>query len=265
MSLQVIVNGRPIDTYSHKNKTYIEGWKGSEYEIQYRNESANRVKIVVSVDGLNVCSGDKNWERGYVVDAFQTLKIPGWRKDSGNVAKFVFSSVGKSYNQHNDSGDVANIGVIGCKVFVEKPKIQVSWMPNQFHYHYHYPRYPWYQTTGVYYNNPGINLNTQNINVKDDGHMGVACSYSMDSYSGPEERTIGGPFPQNSVGTGWGENKKFDTKEVNYEFCDTPSEVILIYYDDRRGLERRGINLKEKYSHFHEPNAFPSDGCPPPK
>ena len=280
MSLQVIVNGRPIDTYSHKGKTYIEGWKGSEYEIQYRNDSAHRIKIVVSVDGLNVVSGDRNWEKGYVVEPYQTLKIPGWRKDSGNVAKFVFSSVGKSYNQHNDSGNVANIGVIGCKIFAEKAKVQFSWSPNQYHYHYYY--YPHWTPTWYGWGNTtaGINLNTsQTANVKDDGHS-VNCSYTMDSFSELDSYSepimdesgfssgagVLRSMPQNSVGTGWGENKKFETQEVSYEFLDTPLQTILIYYDDRRGLERRGINLKEKYSHFHEPDAFPSDfGCPPPK
>jgi hypothetical protein len=72
---------------------------------------------------------------------------------------------------------------------------------------------------------------------------------------------------KNAVGTGWGTNKQFQTRDVNYQFTTTASETFLIYYDDRRGLERRGIDL----SHYRrprqpEPQAFPgSVGCPPPK
>src|SRR5580765_4744887 len=92
MALKVLVKNRPIDNYFHQGKTYIEGRKGSEYELEYTNPTAHRQKIIVSVDGLNVCSGDNNWEKGYVVEPYQNLIIPGWRKDSDNVAKFIFSS-----------------------------------------------------------------------------------------------------------------------------------------------------------------------------
>src|SRR4051812_41477867 len=99
------VNGRAIDEYFKDNMMYVEGRKGSNYEIVVVNNTVIRKKFVVSVDGLNVISGDKTWERGYVIGPYQTLKIPGWRVDADKVAKFIFSSVNASYNQHNDSGD----------------------------------------------------------------------------------------------------------------------------------------------------------------
>jgi len=269
-TLSVLVNGRHVDTYNHQGKTFIEGRKGSQYAIKYRNNSRNRVKIVVSVDGLNVVSGDKNWERGYVVEPFGSITVPGWRKDSDNVAQFEFSSIKSSYNQHNDSGDAANIGVIGCRVHVEKPQLYTSnWIfynpPINYHHHYNYP-YNWTTTVGYNGGNGSGDIGSIN-NTLDDGHTVLNCSYTMDCAPIAQACAEASPLrsvPQNSVGTGWGENKTFETKTVNYEFYETPRETLLIYYDDRRGLERRGIRLADRQTYQHEPNAFP-DGCPFPK
>ena len=65
--LSILVNGREIDTYLKDGKIYVEGRRGKEYEIQYQNYFPKRQKIVLSVDGLNVITGDSTWERGYIL------------------------------------------------------------------------------------------------------------------------------------------------------------------------------------------------------
>src|ERR1700693_4611974 len=134
VELCVQVNGRTVEEYKHKGKVYIEGRRGSKYEIFLRNDSAKNRMFVLSVDGLNVITDDKNWERGYVLRPWQSVAIPGWRKDANNTAHFNFSSVGKSYNQHNFEGDKANVGVIGLMVFDEKVAQVV--IPNQYYQHF---------------------------------------------------------------------------------------------------------------------------------
>ncbi len=285
----VRVNGRHIDKYYKDDKWFVEGRKGSSYEIEFNNNSSQRKKIVVSVDGLNVVSGDNDWEQGYVVEPHQRLVIPGWRKDAGNVAKFIFSSLKGSYNQHNDVGNKLNIGVIGCRVFDE-----VVEQKHPYHYHYHYnnpyyispyyipyyispyyipyytyPTYvvPWNDGVGIgssigggyttltgggSYNNlsdSAVNLNTFNsagpasvaCEVKSDPFIGtMQCSYTCDNHSGPIGANLNQnsiqPTPQNAVGTGWGENKQFQTHDVNYQFSknysEDWSEEVLIYIKD---------------------------------
>lgn len=157
------VKGRVVDEYKHHGKTYIEGRKGSDYTLEFYNGTAIRRKIVVSVDGLNITTGDANWISGYVVDPYGTISIPGWKINSAKAAKFEFNSVPKSYNQHNDSGDKANVGVIGCLVFDEIPapvKIVNNYIPVYDYYHprprpyrdyywgYHYWDNPAYQGCG---------------------------------------------------------------------------------------------------------------------
>jgi hypothetical protein len=266
----VLINGRKIDQYTHQNKTFVEGRKGSEYTLYFQNSSSTRKKVVFSVDGLNILSGDKNWESGYVINPWQTAIIPGWRKDSGNVAKFLFSSVDSSYNQHNDSGDKGNIGVIGAMVFEEKqyPKSVYTYTPN-YNFHYHYDNC-WQPSQTPYYP-PGVR--TFNVN-NTAGVFGssIACSFNEGSplISTKEidySSVIGSKVEDGPLGTGWGENKTFETKEVSYEFLSSPAATMMIYYDSRSNLIRRGINVKEPNYNPPEPQAFPGyrDGCPTPK
>src|ERR1700722_14494835 len=144
-SLALLVRGRAIDTYRHNDKTYVEGRKGTPYEIQFYNSSPERRKIIVSVDGLNITTGDKTWDQGYIVEPYQTATIPGWRKSGTNTAEFEFSSLKGSYNQHNISGEASSVGVIGCKVYSEKVK-PVPKPVEHHYYHHHSPiyYYPYY-------------------------------------------------------------------------------------------------------------------------
>jgi len=283
-TLSLLVNGRHIDEYLHDGKCYVEGRKGSEYSLYYRNMTARRQKVVASVDGLNVMSGDTTWNRGYVVDPWGTITIPGWRKDSGNVAAFEFSSRRGSYNQHNDAGDSRNIGVIGCRVFNEvvKPPPRPLY---SYHYHYSNPA-PFHPN--CYWNNytPDLNISWGSTSAPDnlggggggtssahnlgggggnapEPHIGAACMRSVDNMNVNWVETQLG-FP--NIGTGWGDNMSFDTVDVYYVFEPNVFAELVLYYDDRRGLLNRGIRLREdRVSPQAFPNAFPSDGCPAPK
>src|SRR5438270_10763894 len=88
----VRVNGKTAHEFQHQGNTYIEGRRGSTYTLEYTNPTNRRVLIVPSVDGLSVMDGkpasDKS--RGYVVDAWGTVAIPGWRIDDNSVAQFEF-------------------------------------------------------------------------------------------------------------------------------------------------------------------------------
>ena len=249
--LMVLVNGRVVDEYKHENQYFIEGRKGSEYVVRYRNCTSFRQKIVVSVDGLNVMSGDNTWEKGYVVNPYQVVDIPGWRKDSDNVAAFKFSSVRGSYNQHNETGKVQNVGVIGCRVYLQKPTPVPAVPAVPVYHHYHWNVQPSY--------NPPYHWTCNTMGSTGGNSMGLpATSFNSMATVADVDVSVSA-----NVGTGWGDNKQFNTINVNYEFEQNIHSQLLLYYDDIKGLRNRGINVKEKY--YSVPNAFPgSDGCPPP-
>lgn len=273
IELFVKVKGRYIDEYRKDGKTYVVGFKGSNYELEVKNKSSTRVKAVLSVDGLNILTGDTDWEKGYVVDAYASIIIPGFLIDGKKAASFEFNSIGKSYNQHNDSGDKANVGVIGCMVFDEEVKPYV--VPNQYIY---YPN-PWLPYG--YWNYPYTCNNLQNASSL-GGAIGASQSLNLSqnsndtfnaSVKGIETPTVAfvacaSPEPvEQSIGTKWGKEVEFKTREVSYDFKKAAACEIAIFYDSKKGLERRGIRLETKYTPKQEPNAFPGyrKGCPFPK
>lgn len=131
LEINVLVLGRPVQKYFHDNKVYIEARKGSEYTIQLVNKGYKRLLANVTVDGLSVMDGkegDLTKQTGYVVGAWSTVTIPGWRLDNNSVAAFKFGESGGSYAAK--IGKPRNVGVIGVAVFEEK-QTPVDYFYNQ--------------------------------------------------------------------------------------------------------------------------------------
>ena len=112
--------GRVLPTYSHRGRTYVLGSVGQRYLVRVRNGSPGRVEVVVSVDGRDVRDGGASeWsKRGYLVDAYTTVTIDGFRLSQDAVAAFRFSTVPRSYAALQ--GDSRDAGVVGVAVFRER-------------------------------------------------------------------------------------------------------------------------------------------------
>ena len=84
------------------------------------NHTDGRVLVVMSVDGVNILSGETAGydQRGYIFDAHQSYLLKGWRKSLSEVADFTFTRLPQSYAAL--TGRPANVGVIGIAVFYEK-------------------------------------------------------------------------------------------------------------------------------------------------
>jgi hypothetical protein len=89
--------------------------------LRLRNRTAERLLLVLSVDGVNVISGaTAAWNQvGYVLGPWQQTDITGWRKSEREVAAFEFSALEQSYAARTGRPD--NVGVIGMAVFRERP------------------------------------------------------------------------------------------------------------------------------------------------
>ena len=81
-----------------------------------------RVLAVMSVDGVNVVSGDtaSPSQSGYVLDACECADINGWRKSLARTAAFYFTELPDAYAARTGRPD--NVGVIGVAVFRERPQ-----------------------------------------------------------------------------------------------------------------------------------------------
>jgi hypothetical protein len=113
------VTGERLPIYGHRAERWVAGVPGHRYSISVHNRSEGRLLAVMSVDGLNVLSGEAaGWkQRGYVFGAGEQYEISGWRKSLERIAAFEFASVPDSYAARTGQPD--NIGVIGVALFRE--------------------------------------------------------------------------------------------------------------------------------------------------
>jgi len=119
----VSINGRALTEYYHLDgKSYIEGRAGSEYQLNFRNNTFEDVLVVMSVDGLCVLDGKSAGlsSPGFVVKSNDMITVPGWKStEATNVlSAFRFNSIYSS--RAIQSGNAPkNAGVIGWMVFEE--------------------------------------------------------------------------------------------------------------------------------------------------
>lgn len=105
---------------------WVAGVPGQSFGVEFIVPDSGRYKAVASIDGLNIMTGDPSAgdhsERAWVINraaAPGANVIPGWYRDSGTVADFVFSDDAFSYSNLSGQG-TANTGVIAVRYFYER-------------------------------------------------------------------------------------------------------------------------------------------------
>jgi hypothetical protein len=120
--LQVVDRGTgaPLQVWWRNGRTYVAGQPGSPYGLRVINRSPSRILVVLSVDGVNVVTGETAGfnQRGYVIAPFQSHDINGWRKSQSEIAAFDFAPQSRSYATR--TGRPFDVGVIGIAVFKER-------------------------------------------------------------------------------------------------------------------------------------------------
>jgi len=294
IELDVLVNQRPVRQFGHAGKTFIEAKVGSEYSLRIRNNNSYRVLAVVSVDGVDVISGKEASYNGsgYIIEAYSSVDIKGYRKDLESVGAFKFTKKKKSYAKEV-SGSTQNVGVISLAVFSEKIKPQ----PVTTVHHYHpvytdswlvrpyrpYPTWEWpsyttydshnvnsvdknYTTTTYSCNASnlagGTRLTSYNAGeetkspLRRSGARG--CSASLDSIP------TASAAPDFTVGSTWGQQVQHKVVNVEFERASTTPMVTMdIYYDSREQLEEIGIDFA-KQPKVALPRGFPAGFATPP-
>ena len=310
VEMTVHVKGRPITEYNHRGQTFVEGRDGSEYEIEIRNRTAGRIEAVLSVDGLSVIDGKPAGasSSGYMIDAGQTVLIPGWKLDDSTVAKFAFAGKGESYATKM-TGDSRNNGVIGVMAFSEKYVAPKNYYGSARSYGPVYasgassldmyngdptsrrlsPDWtfdPMSRGIGAY---PSVSLKqvdncysalaqtASDINFFTKKlARGLSAPSSHESLSSNPTNSVEDDYycsasaaagsAVNSLGTAFGEATSFETSEVEFERGDLICMMVM-YYDEAKGLTARGIQLAKPKRQQSVPDAFPAmsaEGCEPP-
>jgi hypothetical protein len=225
--------GEHVSAWTHQGRLYVAGTPGEKYSVLVTNRTAARVLTVVSVDGVNVITGETATpgQSGYVLEPRGRVDINGWRKNMSEVAAFVFTALPDSYAARTDRPD--HVGVIGVAVFRE----------------YQPPR----PSAALQQPAPFAEPEARRSDAAESANgAGARDSASAPAASGLLRAM---PKPEEKLGTGHGEREGSAAQWTKFHRAsERPGELISIYYDSRANLLARGIIPPAPRA---EPNPFP--------
>ena len=222
---------------------YLEAKEGSRYEIVLQNRTRDRLGVVVTVDGLNVISGERagGGDRMYVLDPWGSTTIRGWRTSLSDVRRFTFVDERTSYAARSGKAN-GRMGWIEVKAYRERGQA--------------YP-YPLRQGPDPWYRRDSPSLEDKDEAratpfpaepyAEDAAREEAAPAKRADR---PEEGTASGrvappaAMPERSrafPGTGWGARTDDPVTVVGFEPETTAAECVTLRYEYAPTLRALGI------------------------
>ena len=291
--------GQALPIVWHQGRAYVAGQPGRRYALALRNMTADeRVLAVMSVDGVNVVTGDtvSDSQSGYVFGAGERYEINGWRKSQSQIAAFEFTALENSYAAR--TGRPGNVGEIRVALFRENVPVRA-------------PAYEPYQ--------PPVSQSSREdkSTAKPEGLFGSASSSSARRDAAPmppapsapsapapavrnesarasSESTSVQSKPAASItpgaadksreaeapatpatlakrqteklGTAHGRREQSYTEHTSFQRAQSqPNEVLVIYYDSRENLIAQGVlprpRLAMQNSCSRRDNGYAPDPC----
>jgi hypothetical protein len=250
--------GERLTPYRHDGKLYVAGTPGDRYAVELRSRRGERVLTVLSVDGVNVLTGQTaaTLQSGYVIDGWQSYSINGWRKSMEDVAQFVFTALPNSYAAR--TGRPGHVGVIGVAVYREKPvapePVAVA------------PQVPSWRD-GFGRNEAQTSSAASDSALKSESELGKSVGTESNRPAAAPARAerradqagslAASEMKSKKLGTGHGAREHSPTRHTEFvRNSDTPDEIVTIYYDSRASLVARGIIPQPRIA---EPTPFPGN------
>lgn len=236
--------GRTLPVYQHEGRHYVVGKPGNEYQIRVRNRSGADVLAVMSVDGVNVVSGETaSWSQtGYVLGRYQGFDVKGWRKSLERTAAFYFTEHENSYAARTGRPD--HLGVIGVAMFRRRAEPEALIQRER--------RSDSRQEAPSTGGSAGASAESSAPRAALDG---VARRPPAPSTQPSEKST--------SLGTGHGRSEASRVTYTSFERATVhPGEVIAIHYDTYSNLVAMGVIRAPQIA---RPTPFPGQFVPDPR
>lgn len=130
-------NGREYKQHDVKGEKVIAVKKNENFEILFKNNTDKLVQVRISIDGLDILTGEKAninpYGKMFSVDAKSTMTLSAWPETYDGGARLVFTDKGNSVAEHVLK-DVNSIGLIAAAVFIEEPKPNYITWTNPYFY-----------------------------------------------------------------------------------------------------------------------------------
>ena len=230
--------GRTLPLHEFRGRSYVAGEPGNRYAVALHNRTGERVLAVLSIDGVNVVTGQTASERqsGYVLGPYERAEIRGWRKNLSEVAEFYFTELPDSYAARTGRPD--DVGVIGVAVFRERVRHVAPPSPPIARDETRRNRY------GAQAPAPAVG-----------SRAAEAAAKSSDAVAEQE------------LGTGHGDRRYDPVATTEFVRASTrPAQLTAIWYDAYEALVDRGIIRKPRWGRpGREPDPFPIGFAPDPR
>jgi hypothetical protein len=214
VGVSVEIDGRGVPLYPSPDgadRSYVEARAGASYAVNLANRTGDRLGVLLTVDGLNAISGERDAGRGrlYVLGPWERMTVRGWRTSLSDVRRFNFVDERASYAARSGKAN-GRMGWIETAVFRERRR---------------YVARPWLEEpTGP----PATVMPDADAPAaKAEG----APSASARAYEG------GRSYP----GTGWGPATEDHAVVVSFEPEAAPAERVTLRYEYRTALLALGV------------------------
>ena len=231
-------DGGVLTTYGKGGRHWVVGTPGQEYSLRVCNTTGGRILAVMSVDGVNVITGDtaSPAQSGYVLDARDCADVSGWRKSLAQTAAFYFADLPDSYAAR--TGRPANAGVIGVAFFRERPQPIASSPPLG-------------KIAASRHDEPASRQESAS------GTRAADTVTSAEAVAPREDMARGAPAPLAKLGTGHGRSETSLAQVTHFEReSEYPTAAITLHYDRRENLIAMGVLPVPTIARM--PNPFPS-------
>jgi len=229
VDVSVRVDGSTTPLYAKSgtwDRRYFQAFKGRNYSLVLHNNTGRRVGVLIAVDGLNVVNGERSSLRGtepmYVLDAYETATIRGWRTSLDDVRRFVFVDEERSYAERTGqaNGDMGWIRVLAFNE--QRPFVWRDLNPVK--------PYEQDDSDGARRDEP----RAQAMPPPAAGKEGAADSKTraMDSREAA---------PESNPGTGWGEQRHDPVQRTQFLAERNATDRITLRYEYASGLRALGI------------------------
>lgn len=229
VGVAIEVNGRRVPLHAApdgSDRWYLEAREGASYAVALTNRTGERLAVVLTVDGLNAISGERESGRMYVLGPWEQTTIRGWRTSLSDVRRFTFVDERASYAARSGKAN-RKMGWIEAAVYRERRRYVVRpW------------RDDWSRSEESHRADEAAPL-PATPPATAPPVAGDAPSAKAEGMTAERSRPTrdGGPFP----GTGWGPRAEDPAVVVRFDPEDAPADLVTLRYEYRRGLLALGV------------------------
>lgn len=235
VDVSVQVDGATAPLYpapDGSGRHYLEARLGAAYEVRLDNRSHERIGVVLSVDGLNAVSGERDRSRArpgdpgrmYVLDPWEGTSVRGWRTSLAEVHRFTFVDERSSYAVRSGKAN-PRVGWIEVAVYREqRPHVWRQPRPA--------PITPYEGARDEARAQP-----TPPATMPPSAAAEAPREGAIEQQDLKRRDTYGRSYP----GTGWGRREWDQAVVVDFHPQPVPAERITLRYEHASGLARLGV------------------------